>query len=480
MRTQSRRKLNLAAAALLISTVGIPAQNIQITGRVLERAAMDPVPGATVKWNGGNPQTVTDAQGRFTLSGTVGVLPSLRFEAPYFRDGRLRIGTASANQTVIVKVYSAQGESIASHSFVLSPGNHDVEVLPDQKGSFFGFVVLTSQGQTYRLKVLHHGGPVPQTEANFVATSKALSKAAPPIGSVNASMTGLLPGSASVNRPDTNVGDIVLDYPARATIGIGATMPYGSTVLFDGSQGRAAANQELQSKWQDWPRFTPSATRQFRLTRDPQFLNDTSRVTLQSCCNTLWGYDDIQATVGKFQDAQVHVEFNPMGEYDNPYDSPAPNSNSGDPFAANTDKGYSNSGVYVASKYEIQIISFALTGAPGPHDIASIVDQYAATSNQNKANGTWQAYDITFRGARFNGSTMATTPYMTVWWNGVQIHNNRVVNAGASGLSNHSGEEHNDTTLYGLKLQSEGRDVRFRKVWIKQLKIDTTKTNFGY
>ena len=68
---------------------------------------------------------------------------------------------------------------------------------------------------------------------------------------------------------------------------------------------------------------------------------------------------------------------------------------------------------------------------------------------------------------------------MSVWWNGVQIHLNRRVTGLASGLANHSGEEMNDT-LYGLKLQDEWGDVRFRNIWVKRLKIDSIGTNFGY
>jgi hypothetical protein len=112
--------------------------------------------------------------------------------------------------------------------------------------------------------------------------------------------------------------------------------------------------------------------------------------------------------------------------------------------------------------------------------MGAIVDAYAPASNQNKANGVWQAYDITFRNARFIGNTMATNPRISVWWNGVQVHDNRLLNAGASGLANHSGEEHLDQAVYGLKLQSEGRDVRFRNIWIKELKIAEPETNFGY
>ncbi len=473
------RPWNFAALAVLVASAG--AQTIQVTGRVVERINLDPVSGATVRWNGGNPQTTTDALGRFTLTGSVsikgGVNSSIRFETPFFRAGRLRITATKPSQSVTVSVYNTEGKSIDSRAYTLSPGTHDLAVLPEGRGSFLGFMTVSTEGELYRLKIMHQGGPTPQTTADFVsAPPSALARAA--AGTVNASITGLNPGTANATSDTMNVGDIILDYPARALIGVGATPPYGSTMLFDGSQGRAAANAEMQAKWQDWPRFTPSAI-MFRITRDPQYLTDTTRVTMQSCCNTLWGYDDIQAKVGIFQDVQVHAEFNTMGEYDNPYDLPAPNANVADPYASGQ-PGYANSGVYVVSRYEIQIQSFALTGPPGNHDMGAIVNDYVPTSNQNRANGVWQAYDITYRGARFTGTTMTSNPYMSVWWNGVQVHLNRFVNAAASGLANHSGEEHLDPTLYGLKLQSEGRDVRFRKVWVKKLTMATTNTNFGY
>lgn len=38
----------------------------------------------------------------------------------------------------------------------------------------------------------------------------------------------------------------------------------------------------------------------------------------------------------------------------------------------------------------------------------------------------------------------------------------------SAGVANHSGEEVNDT-LYGIKLQDELGDVRFRNIWIKKI-----------
>jgi hypothetical protein len=75
------------------------------------------------------------------------------------------------------------------------------------------------------------------------------------------------------------------------------------------------------------------------------------------------------------------------------------------------------------------------------------VDDYAPDANRNLPNGAWQAYDITFRGARFAGTAMVSAPYMSVWWNGVLVHDNRRLTGAAAGLKNHSGEEHGDTAV---------------------------------
>lgn len=464
----------------------IEAQAVQISGRVLDSINRDPVQGATVRWNGGNPSTTTDAQGNFTLSGSVtsigsGANSPMRFDTPYFQAGKLRFETGKSRQTVNVSVYNAQGGMISSHRFDLTAGIQNLSVLPEGKGFFLGFVLVQSEGESYRFKVMHQGGPVPLTKAEYVAhTRNVLARSA--AGTVNATLAGglLNPGSVAATA-DTMTGLVVLmGYPVRPIIGVGARPPWGTTMLFDGSQGRAAGITEMQTKWRDWPRFSTPSPIMFRIARDPQYLADTNRVTMQSCCNTLWGYDDIQATVGIFQDVQVHAEFIGMGAYDAPnYDPVAPNANATDPFASGQ-PGYVNSGVYVASRYEVQIQSFALTGLPGNHDMGSIVDDFGPTSNQNRANGVWQAYDMTFRMGRFTGTTMTTAPYMTVWWNGVQVHNNRVLSGRAAGLANHSGEEHLDPVQYGLKLQSEGRDVRYRNVWVKKLTLPAAQTNFGF
>ena len=469
------------SALILLGAGAAAAQTLNLKGRVLDKATMLGVAGATVKVTGTAKTTTTDSEGRFTITGSVGLTGGKGALArePWFQDGSLFLESKSAT-TAELAWFGASGESLASVRRDLRAGVNKLDAFGAVSGDFAGFLRVKTGGESWTRRALHTAGAghVAWVGGELPAAARGLSKASA-AGSVDVSCEKLNGKTVPYTSDSQDLGDIVLDYPERK-IGVGANPIYGATILFDGTKGRAAASAELQAKWQDWPRFTPSDIK-FNVARDPQYLADTNRMTLQSCCNSQWGYDDIQAKIGLYEDCQIHVEYIGMGEYDTPIDSPTPNAN---PSGVKVTSGasYINSGVYVASRYEVQIQAWdtAAASIPGAHDMGAIVNDYTPVTNQNKLNGVWQAYDITYRGARFSGTTMTTQPYMSVWWNGVLTHDNRKVNAAASGLSNHSGEEHTDPVVYGLKLQSEGRDVRFRNIWIKKLVLDQAQTKVGY
>jgi hypothetical protein len=182
-----------------------------------------------------------------------------------------------------------------------------------------------------------------------------------------------------------------------------------------------------------------------------------SGMAMQTCCRAQWGDEDL-VTKRKFRDFQLHVEFNLVA-----------------PRAGTTDPA--NSGVYLQSLYEIQIKDDYGLAKLGSHDMAGILNETAAPANLCRPKGKWQAYDITFRAARFQGGTRTEKARVTLYWNGKLVHKDKeTANEHSTGISSDSLSD----GPHGLKLQSEGHDVRFRNVWIKELDLEAPTSDVGY
>jgi hypothetical protein len=89
--------------------------------------------------------------------------------------------------------------------------------------------------------------------------------------------------------------------------------------------------------------------------------------------------------------------------------------------------------------------------------------------NASRGPGQWQSYDIVFTAPRFDGSGELLAPaIVTVVHNGVVVHNARRF---------WGGTEHKRIEAYGpamargpLKLQDHGNPVRYRNIWLRELK----------
>ena len=97
--------------------------------------------------------------------------------------------------------------------------------------------------------------------------------------------------------------------------------------------------------------------------------------------------------------------------------------------------------------------------------------------------GSWNAYDIVFRAARFTDGKLTEKAMLTMYFNGVKVHTNRSINqvwggpnSGIDG-GNDGGKGITDVPG-GLKLQAEGHDLRYRNIWIRELDLKEPNTDF--
>jgi len=126
------------------------------------------------------------------------------------------------------------------------------------------------------------------------------------------------------------------------------------------------------------------------------------------------------------------------------------------------DRGRGNSGVYIQHRYEVQIIdSYGLE--PNDNGCGSLYRFRAPDKNVCGMPGRWQSYDIIFRAARYRGDKKTNNARISVWHNGVLVHNN-------AELTNKTGSGRPEGPEPGpVLLQEHGNEVWFRNIWIMPL-----------
>ncbi|QTN31055.1 DUF1080 domain-containing protein [Akkermansiaceae bacterium] len=162
----------------------------------------------------------------------------------------------------------------------------------------------------------------------------------------------------------------------------------------------------------------------------------------------LW---DSLLTKDKYRDFRMHVEFNVN-----------------DKGGAKTEEGNGNSGIYIQERYEIQIHNSHGIAEQDfkPSFCGSIYKQKKPDKLVSKPAGEWQTYDIAFRAARFDGERKTEDARITVYHNGVLIHDDYALTR-QTGVGKKEGPEP------GLiKLQGHNNPVKFRNVWIQPLELD--------
>ncbi|MBT6158069.1 MAG: DUF1080 domain-containing protein [Planctomycetaceae bacterium] len=125
-------------------------------------------------------------------------------------------------------------------------------------------------------------------------------------------------------------------------------------------------------------------------------------------------------------------------------------------------QGRSNSGVYLQSRYEVQILdSFGLEGVH--NECGGLYKQRPPAVNMCYPPLRWQTYDLTLTSAKFDKSgKKIKNARLTVRHNGELIHDD-VELKNKTGAGRPEGPEALPT-----KLQNHGNPVRFRNIWLVQ------------
>jgi len=154
------------------------------------------------------------------------------------------------------------------------------------------------------------------------------------------------------------------------------------------------------------------------------------------------------STKESFGDVQLHVEFATPSKVEG------------------TSQGRGNSGVVFMGRYEIQVLDSYDNRTYADGMAAAIYGDTPPLVNVARRPGEWQTYDIVFEAPKFSGTP--SPAYFTVFWNGVMVHNRRVVKGPTSPTATTHTYVQHDAEL-PLTLQNHNNPVSFRNIWIRRL-----------
>lgn len=130
-------------------------------------------------------------------------------------------------------------------------------------------------------------------------------------------------------------------------------------------------------------------------------------------------------------------------------------------------QGRGNSGVFFQRRYEVQVLDSYENETYVNGMAGSIYKQYAPLVNPARPPGEWQTYNIIFEAPEFNEQDELVEPaYLTVYWNGVMVHNRTEVKGDTEYIGPADYSVHGDD---GIMLQDHSDLVSFRNIWVRKL-----------
>lgn len=173
-----------------------------------------------------------------------------------------------------------------------------------------------------------------------------------------------------------------------------------------------------------------------------------------------WKVENGEAIAGG-GDLVTRDEFGPDFQLHIEWTAPVPAKGSG--------QGRGNSGVFLFGRYEIQILD-SFENQTYPDGQATAIYAYMPPQvNASRKPGDWQTYDIIFEAPRFKDGKLEKPAIVTVLHNGIVTQNRTAFIGGTPHKAVGTYKPHAEKGP--IRLQDHGNPVRFRNIWIREMKM---------
>ncbi|GJM36021.1 MAG: endo-1,3-1,4-beta glucanase-related protein [Saprospiraceae bacterium] len=130
-------------------------------------------------------------------------------------------------------------------------------------------------------------------------------------------------------------------------------------------------------------------------------------------------------------------------------------------------QGRGNSGVFLQSRYEVQVLDNYQNKTYPNGQAGSIYKQSIPLVNACRPPGEWQTYDIIYTAPRFNADGVkVASAHVTVIQNGILVQNNTEIKGTSEYIGLPKNIAHGDDSL---KLQDHSNPVSYRNIWVRKL-----------
>lgn len=131
-------------------------------------------------------------------------------------------------------------------------------------------------------------------------------------------------------------------------------------------------------------------------------------------------------------------------------------------------QGRGNSGIFLMSRYELQVLDNYNNRTYSNGQAGSIYKQRMPIVNACRPPGEWQSYDVIFTAPQFNAdSTVKSAARITVLHNGILVQNNIELWGSTAYIGTPKYVMHDSKEP--IVLQDHGNLVSFRNIWVREL-----------